>query len=133
MTQQPPRALVLEDEPLLNRMFGQVLRQLSLDVFQAQTLAHAEALLRQHRPFQLVLADMQLPDGVSLTLLQRLAQQLREDGTQVIILTAEPRFRDLAEQMGFEYYLEKPVSLEMLRHFVARVLNLPFSRRESEP
>lgn len=127
----PRKALVLEDEPLLNRMFRKSLEQLGLQVWSATTVREAEALWRQHRPMALMLLDVQLPDGVSLELLRRYSEILRQEGTQVILLTAEPRYRHEAEEMGLEFFLEKPVSLAMLRHLVARLLQLPFVPSES--
>lgn len=123
------RALLLEDDPALHRLFRQTLQGLGLQVFSAYSLQEAHQVWQRSGPFDLLLVDMQLPDGTGLAFLRQYRTELLREGVQVVILTAEPRFRYEAEEMGFEFYLEKPVSLVMLQRMVARLLGLsPLSK-----
>lgn len=118
------KALLLEDNPALHQLFRQVLEQTGLQVVATSLVQEAEEALHRYGPFDLLLVDMQLPDGTGLAFLRRHRVEFQREGVQVIILTAEPRFRYEAEEMGFEFYLEKPVSLVMLQRMVARLLGL---------
>ncbi len=120
----PQRALLLEDDPGLHRLFCQTLQGLGLQVSSAHSLQEAHQVWQRFGPFDLLLVDMQLPDGTGLAFLRQYRTELLREGVQVVILTAEPRFRYEAEEMGFEFYLEKPVSLVMLQRMVARLLGL---------
>ncbi len=119
-----PRALLLEDDPVLNQLFRQTLERAGVQVVTTFSVQDAESALLRQGPFDLLLVDMQLPDGTGIAFLRRHRNLIDEQGAQVIILTAEPRFRDEAEELGFEFYLEKPVSLVMLQRMVARLLGL---------
>ncbi len=125
------RALLLEDDPALHRLFRQTLQNLGLQVSSAYSLQEAEQVWQRQGPFDLLLVDMQLPDGTGLAFLRRHRDQVQREGVQVVILTAEPRFRYEAEDMGFEFYLEKPVSLVMLQRMVARLLGLSPPSRDA--
>jgi len=114
------KVLLLEDEPALHRLYRRALERANFEVTSAYTLAEA----RQHLDtdtFDFFLVDLRLPDGNATTLLKEYRDLLEDRGTQVIILTAEARQRDELEQLGYEDYFEKPVSLQMLVQFLSRL------------
>ncbi len=115
-----PKVLVLEDEAPLNDLYSRLLRRMQFEVDQAYTLAEAQERLDRQR-YDFFIVDIRLPDGIATTLLQAYQQRLREQGTEVIILTAEARYRPELEALGFDYYFEKPISLQMLGTFLQRL------------
>lgn len=64
---QAPRLLLIEDNDLVAQAVGRSLRK-AADLTVAVDAGAARALLRE-RPFDLVVADLLLPDGDGLTLL----------------------------------------------------------------
>ncbi|NPA26235.1 MAG: response regulator [Chloroflexi bacterium] len=115
-----PAILVLEDEPLLNQLYTKALQRGGYDVTQAYTMAQARQKLAA-QPFDFLLVDLRLPDGIATHLLREFRDRLREQGTHVVILTAEARYRDELQEMGFEHFFEKPISLDMLLRFLGRL------------
>ncbi len=114
------KILLLEDEPALHNLYRRILEQSGYEVISARTLAEArEALDRD--TFDIFLVDLRLPDGDASHLLVERRDQLQQRGTQVVILTAEARYRDHLESLGYEYYFEKPISLKMLVAFLDRL------------
>ncbi len=114
------RVLLLEDEPALHRLYRRALERSGFEVTSAYTLAEARQALQQHT-FDFFLVDLRLPDGNAVHLLTEFKDHLKAQGTEVIVLTAEARQRDEVTQLGFEYYFEKPISLQMLLQFLERL------------
>jgi len=111
------RVLVVDDEPLVARAHAAYTRRLSgfEVVGVAHTVAEATRFLAEHGPVDLILLDLNLPDGHGLALLQR----LRSAGhlCDVIVVTAA---RDLAvvrraAAHGVVLYLLKPFTFATFR------------------
>ncbi|NPA31560.1 MAG: response regulator [Chloroflexi bacterium] len=114
------KVLILEDEAPLNDLYARVLRRAGFTVEQAYSLAEARAHLDRER-YDFFIVDIRLPDGVATELLRAYQAQLQEQGTEVIVLTAEARYRLELAEMGYEHYFEKPISLQMLSTFLQRL------------
>ncbi len=114
------RILVLEDEHALNDLYSRVLRRSGFTVDQAYSLAEARAFLDQNT-YDFFIVDIRLPDGTATTLLADYKAHLDAQGTEVIALTAEARYRQDLLNLGYEHYFEKPISLQMLSTFIQRL------------
>lgn len=104
------KVLIIEDDELLNRLVVRCVSQLGHDVTGTRSWKEAAAYLEQHEP-HLVIMDVRLPDGDSLTHLRRLVER-----QPVIVLTAYGSVQHAVEAMkaGASEYLVKPVSPEEL-------------------
>ncbi len=123
-----PRLLVVEDEPANRALLRAVLAR-SRDVrlgrpqlLEAGTLADARRILRE-ATIDLVLLDVQLPDGSGLDL----ATELRHAGAakpRVVILSASvlPSERGAALQAGADAFLGKPYAPSELVETILEVL-----------
>lgn len=106
------RILVVEDDLQLTRLLDEQLRLAGHTATAAATLAEARALLAAGR-YDLVLLDLNLPDGDGL----ELASEVVESGTaQLLMLTARS---DVASRVAGLYagasdYLTKPFSVPEL-------------------
>ncbi|MDR2874808.1 MAG: sigma-54 dependent transcriptional regulator [Methylobacillus sp.] len=105
------RILLVEDETLFARAVAKRLRQAGYECEHAETLADGRAIIRQFAP-ELVLLDMQLPDGSGMDLLAELAAA----EIPVIVMTAYGEISDAvgAMKQGAADYLKKPVDLDEL-------------------
>lgn len=116
------RILIVEDDKALAQGLCMTLEQ--YDCTAAPTLALARQAL-QEGGWDLVILDVNLPDGSGLDLLARLRQT---SGLPVLILTANDLELDEVRglELGADDYVTKPFSLAVLR---ARVKNLLRPRR----
>lgn len=113
------RILVLEDDPYLRRLIIKVAGTGILEAFEAATLAEARTHLDSGR-FDVMIVDVQVPDGFGTDLIKEYREVLSQNGTAVILLTGEARFRYLEEELGIDMFLEKPVSIQDLVTLIQR-------------
>ena len=107
--------LLVEDERLLRSALRIRLQSCGHSVEEAETLSAAEAQLRHRRP-DVVLLDINLPDGNGLDFFEKHADKLTE--SSVIVFTADGRIEDAvrAMKLGAADFLTKPVDQnELLR------------------
>jgi two-component system, response regulator YesN len=86
----------------------------------ARTVREAENLCAQTQ-FDLLLCDVELPDGLGFKILKLL--QATRPQTQGIIVSAhdDKAHRDTAKAEGYAAYLVKPVTAELLNTTILRV------------
>ena len=117
----PLSVLLVDDMALARdrlRLLLQRIAQVRVDA-EAASLAQARAQL-QGRRFDLLLLDLQLPDGPGW----QLPQQQPELAAHTIFVTALPQHAVRAFELGVADYLLKPVALPRLQDAIARVRRL---------
>lgn len=121
------RILVVEDDPALGEGVCLALRSGEIEAVQAPDLRTAGRMLAE-AGMDLVILDVNLPDGSGLELLKELR---RSSGIPVILLTANDLETDIVAglELGADDYITKPFSLAVLR---ARV-NTQLRKKDSSP
>ena len=114
-----PSALIVEDSDASQELLSEWLKQRGFDAVVATgTVAAAEGALKE-RAFDLVLLDLQLPDGNGLDLLKRL-----EDfpDAEVVVITGYGSIDSAIDAMrgGAIDYLTKPIDLRRLETIVTK-------------
>ncbi len=108
------RVLVVDDDPVILKMLGELLRGAGHEVVPCERGGQAinQALMSD---FDLVLCDLSLPDVHGLDIIRALKAQ--SPHTPIIVLSAlEPsEWRKDAESAGASRYLQKPVPMAELR------------------
>ena len=116
-TPDKPSILVIDDDIIAREVMAAHIRHAGIDVMEANDAREGLALARRH-PFDLVVLDVNLPDGNGF-FLAPLIQAERD--VPIIYITirgkTEDRLRGLAN--GGDDYLVKPVDL---RELLARIL-----------
>jgi two-component system response regulator HydG len=117
-----PHALIVEDDP--NSLSG-LTALLAADGFSVDTatsLADARSALGRSIP-DVVLVDLNLPDGSGFDLLQHLPQQQPNGSLPVIVLTGNATVESAIEGLrhGIWDYLLKPINIPRLRSLLARI------------
>ena len=115
------RVLVVDDEPDLRTLYELTLLREGHQVEAAGSLTEArEQLARQ--PFDVVITDMRLPDGLGLELLREVAAQQRPE--RCIMITAYGSAENAVEALkcGAFDYLTKPVDLRQFRDVIRAAL-----------
>lgn len=107
------RILVVEDDSALSEGICLALRSSETNAAQAKDLQTARQELKESRA-DLVILDINLPDGSGLELLKELR---RSSGPPVILLTANDLETDVVAglELGADDYITKPFSLAILR------------------
>ncbi len=126
---QPPRVLIVEDEPAIRHGLVELLRTQSFELELASDGHEAQIKLSTGH-YDLVLLDWMLPGVDGLTLLQRL--RARGDLTPVLMLTARgaEAERRRHRPQGDHDYVTKPFGI---RELIARVRGLLRRVRPAAP
>jgi DNA-binding NtrC family response regulator len=115
------RILIVDDDPDLRKALGDRVRHWGHAVDDAGDLATARAALAR-RAYDLVLLDLQLPDGSGIELLD--AARKGDPPVPVVMLTAHGSIESAVEAVraGAVDFLSKPADFELLKLVVERVL-----------
>ena len=107
------RILVLEDDDTLAQGMRMALESAQVEIALCRTIAEASHALRG-APFDLLILDVNLPDGSGIDLLHRIR---KTSAVPVILLTANDMEIDIVNglESGADDYITKPFSLAILR------------------
>jgi CheY-like chemotaxis protein len=123
------KLLVVEDSPLLRKMFGLAFPHQLNDLMPAENGRAAMDLLdRITEPFDAVLLDLRMPDMDGVEFLRALRRQRVHGRTPVIVTTAESDDSELMAQartLGVAAVVKKPWSPQALRGVVQKVIDSP--------
>jgi two-component system chemotaxis response regulator CheY len=123
------RLLVVEDSPLLRKMFGLAFPNQTNDLEPAENGRSAMKLLAaSSEPFDAVLLDLRMPDMDGVEFLRALRRQPVHRRTPVVLTTAESDDSELMEQartLGVAAIVKKPWSPQELRSVVQQVIESP--------
>ena len=113
--------LLVEDHADTANVFARMLRRDGFEVTIASTAAGAGEICNQ-KCFDLLICDLQLPDGLGNQVLN--AARATAPGTRGIVVSGHDNPSKLAEAkaMGFEEYFLKPIDYQALRETIARLL-----------
>ncbi|MBI5522017.1 MAG: sigma-54-dependent Fis family transcriptional regulator [Desulfarculus sp.] len=120
--------LIVDDDPLIRETLAALVAKLGHQALLAPDLAQAQALAAEC-PLDLVLLDVQLPDGSGLESLPALKWSPSEP--EIIILTGhgDPDGAELAINNGAWDYLEKPASTQEIKLTLQQALEFRRQRR----
>jgi PAS domain S-box-containing protein len=114
------RILLVEDNKDTLRFLATVLRERGHDVVTADRVATARAAVDEAKvPFDLLLSDIELPDGDGLYLMRELSASADMLGIAVSGFGADEDLR-LSREAGFFDHLTKPVDLNRLEAAIDR-------------
>jgi two-component system chemotaxis response regulator CheY len=123
------RLLVVEDSPLLRKMFGLAFPHQLNDLKPAENGRDAlELLADSSQPFDAVLLDLRMPDMDGVEFLRALRRQPVHGRTPVIVTTAESDDSELmaeARALGVAAIVKKPWAPQALRNVVQQVIDSP--------
>ena len=115
------RILVIEDDEHLRQLYSKALRLMGYDVHAAGTLQLAHSLLNVYN-YDILLCDIQMDNNqLSIDLLRQESALLDRKGTRIIMVSCQVQYRATCQDMGIEFFLEKPVAIEPLITLVDRL------------
>ena len=107
------RALIVEDSPTLCSIYEAYLAGLGLSISVAETFAGAESLIESNKP-DLILLDIELPDGNGLDLLPKI-RALKPAPVSIVMTGHGTEFAEKALDAGAADFLAKPFDAVRLR------------------
>jgi two-component system chemotaxis response regulator CheY len=123
------RLLVVEDSPLLRKMFGLAFPQQFHELGQAENGRQAIAMLeRAGRPFDAVLLDLRMPDMNGIEFIRALRRLPAHESTPIVLTTAEADESELlreATRLGVAAVVKKPWTPHKLRTLVEHIVVNP--------
>ena len=120
MTAPRGTVLVVDDELALVRVLAMHLESEGYLVLTATSGAEALAHIRQRRP-DVVVLDAMMPEMSGIEVCRRVRDDPALTGAHVVILTANPGFKELAQDVGADSFMTKPFSLQTLSREIARL------------
>jgi len=128
----PRRILVMEDDVGLRSIYGKVLRKSHYEVHEAPTVQTARDLLGKNE-YKVFICDIHMGRERGTDLLSEFSDKLTEAGTQVVMCSAYGQYRSLTEELGADFFLEKPISLGTFITLVNRLMDYkPIPSQEPE-
>ncbi len=124
---RPPTILVVDDEPEIRRLLGEILEDEHYRVFTADGAERAREIMQHERP-DLVLLDIWMPETDGITLLKEWTGAGGD--TPVVMISGHGTVETAIEatRLGARDFIEKPLSTGKLLDTVRRALDV--SRRE---
>lgn len=121
MQESLARILVVDDEPQVCSLIRQQLLELGLESCAVTESRQAEELLSTRR-FELVIADVRMPDIDGMQLLTHARQQV--PGCKVVMITggSTQQYLTQALALGAYDYIEKPINAEEFAALIGRAL-----------
>ncbi|HEV8674375.1 MAG TPA: sigma-54 dependent transcriptional regulator [Methylomirabilota bacterium] len=126
---EPPRVLVVDDDPLTLKLLEKTLSLAGYDVVKAQSGTDALERLRG-QVFAAAVVDIRMPGMDGIQLLREIKRH--DPAIEVVMTTAHPEVSTAVEALkeGAYDYLQKPLNLDELRHRMGRVIERRFLRSE---
>ena len=116
------RILILEDDIGLRRIYTKALKKSHYEVDEAPSLQSARELLERFE-YDIFICDIQIGRERGTDLLKEYQDKFADVGTQVVMCSAYGQYRYMTEEMGADYFLEKPISLGTLLTLVTRLMD----------
>ncbi len=119
--------LVVEDDSAIRQTVVEILEFEGYQVVQARDGTEALELITRQKP-SLVLLDLTLPILSGHELMAELERAHLRAGMPIIVLTADSRARQKAQDLHADGFLEKPFSLAALLDTIERLIGVENSR-----
>jgi DNA-binding NtrC family response regulator len=119
---RPKRILIMEDDIGLRRIYGKALKKSHYEVHEAPTVQAARELLTKY-DYEVFICDIHMGRERGTDVLTEFSAKLEEAGTQVVMCSAYGQYRTLTEEMGADFFLEKPISLGTLLTLINRLMD----------
>jgi CheY-like chemotaxis protein len=112
-----PNIIVVEDDPLLQRLYCKILGHAGFVVTTASTCQQALQALDKVIP-EVILLDVEMPDDSGLAVVDYLRSVRQLPNTYMIVIICFPGYQPQAAAKGVDFFLNKPTSPNALADFV---------------
>ncbi len=116
------RILIMEDDPGLRRIYTKALGKSNYTIDMAPTMQEAREFITT-KQYEVFICDIHMGRERGTDLLTEQREILDKNGTQIVMVSAYGQYRTLTEEMGADFFLEKPISLGTLLTLIGRLMN----------
>jgi DNA-binding response OmpR family regulator len=126
-------ALVVEDDPSLQRAMAKELEKARFQVMTALDFDSAVARLGENLRLDVACIDLGLPSKSGYELCEHIRKQLRLEWLPILVTSERGFPEDMAhaEEAGANAFLKKPFTMDRLLKYVFALLDGPHSSRPS--
>jgi two-component system cell cycle response regulator DivK len=121
LAESAKKVLVADDKAPSRELVRLLLERSGHVVWEASDGAEAVRTAREIFP-DLILLDLQMPELDGAEVLEALRKDRRFDATPIVALTASAMPQDRERCAGFTAFITKPISVELLRAQLGRLL-----------
>jgi DNA-binding NtrC family response regulator len=114
------RILIMEDDRSLRRIYTKALSKSRYQVDEAATIQSARRLLQENQ-YAIFVCDIHMGRDLGTELLDEFREKFQRQETHIVMCSEYGHYRYLSEEMGAEYFLEKPIALTTLLTLVNRL------------
>lgn len=116
-----PTILVVDDEPDIFYLLGNILRKINIDFVRAGSIRDALDIIRRMPSISLVFLDNHLPDGEGVEYIENFKEN---DNRAVVMMTAYDTLYDRkkAEKNGADAFIGKPFTKEQITNIIKKIL-----------
>jgi CheY-like chemotaxis protein len=129
----PPKVLLVDDDPLMHRLYRQHIEQAGYQMLSAFNGVEAVALAAREVP-QLIVMDIMMPEMDGLSAIREIRLNEAAKATPIIIITANPQYH-LSEHepksAGAALFLTKPFGPARLVSAIRELVPITGSKGES--
>ncbi|MBA3531966.1 MAG: response regulator [Ardenticatenales bacterium] len=118
------RILIMDDDDGLRHLYSKALSYAGFTVHAAATIDAAQHLLESFR-FDVFLADIRMGHEGGMELLRDKRETFSQQGTQIVMVSGEPHYRQYCQELGADFFMTKPISLESLMALLGRLTSIP--------
>lgn len=129
-TEDAPLILLVEDEPLVRKIAGEVLSDAGYRVLESSDAAEALRIAGEHERIDLLLTDVVMPGISGVELARRLLSRQPDLITVLMSGYAEPDLRNIA-RLTTALRIQKPFTISALLARVREALNAREQRIEA--
>ncbi len=113
------KILIIDDEKELCELIQLILKDKNYQIDCAYTLKEGRKKFMNQHPSILIL-DHFLPDGNGLDMIEHEPEILIN--SKVIMITGDTKSSTRAEDLGIEFFIQKPFSLKTIRELVQEII-----------
>lgn len=113
--------LVMDDDIHVLRIFGKALKSRNYLVSQASSIQQARQFIDTDN-YDVFICDIHMGNERGTDLLLEKNERLSINQTQIVAISAYGQYRSLIEEVGVDFFLEKPVSIGTLLTLIDRLL-----------
>lgn len=114
------KILVVEDDTGLLYIYQKALGKAGHEVFKARNLSEARPLV-ENGIYDVMICDIQLGRERGTDLIEEYGQEIKAKGTQIIMVSSYGEYRHITDDLGVDFFLEKPISIASLITLINRL------------
>jgi CheY-like chemotaxis protein len=130
----PPKVLIVDDDPLMHRLYRPHIERAGYQVFSAASGAEAIEIAKRECP-QLIVMDIMMPQMDGLSAIREIKREEATKDIPVIVVTANPQYH-LSQQesqwAGASCFLTKPFGPASLVSAIQRLVPIAGANKNSK-